>query len=103
MVPSLSRGLPVVYFLRLRSGTMYVGASVDLIQRLEDHVAGQACRTTTLDPPSALLRIESFETFSQARSREAQLQRWSRAKKESLVADDLAALKALSRSRAHSG
>jgi predicted GIY-YIG superfamily endonuclease len=82
MAPSLSRVTAVVYFLRLRSGILYVGASIELEQRLDDHVSGQACRTTTLDPLHALLRVEVFSTFSQACVREAQLKRWSRAKKE---------------------
>lgn len=62
MVPDLSKAMPVVYFLRLRSGMLYVGASVDLKQRLDDHVSGQACRTTQLDPPFALLRVEVCST-----------------------------------------
>ena len=79
-----SKGTCVVYFLRLRSDIIYIGASEDLEQRLDDHASGQACRTTRLDPPAALLRVEVFPTFSEARTREAQLKRWSRAKTEAL-------------------
>ena len=99
MVPSLSRGTPVVYFLRLRSGTIYVGCSTDLEQRLEDHSTGEACRTTVLDPPVTLVRVETSATFSDARHREAQLKRRSRAKKEALIAGDVRALRKLSQSR----
>lgn len=50
MVPSLpapstvegSRGVCVVYFLRLSNGWIYVGCSTDLELRLADHVKGQA-------------------------------------------------------------
>jgi len=91
--------MPVVYFLRLRSGTPYIGASVDLKQRLDDHVAGQACRTTQLDPPLTVLRVEVYPTFREARQREAQLKRWSRSKKEALIRGDLESLRTLSRSR----
>jgi len=49
--------MAVGYFLRLKSGVIYIGASIDLEQRLDDHVSGQACRTTELDPPSALLHL----------------------------------------------
>jgi predicted GIY-YIG superfamily endonuclease len=90
----------VVYLLRLRSGQLYIGSTTDLRQRLNDHASGQACRTTTIDPPVALLRIEIYPTFSDARHREAQLKRWSRAKKEALIRGDRHALKTLSRSRA---
>ena len=55
MAPSLSRGTCVVYLLLPRSGMLYVGAAVDLEQRLGDHVSGQACRTTAIDIPVALL------------------------------------------------
>src|SRR5687767_15029310 len=99
MAPNLSKGTPVVYFLRLRSGMLYIGASVDLKQRLDDHVSGQACRTTQLDPPLALLRVEVCSTFREARQREAQLKRWSRPKKEALIRGDFGNLRVLSRSR----
>lgn len=94
-----SKGMCVVYFLRLRSGALYIGASEDLEQRLEDHSSGQACRTTHSDPPISFLRFEAFATFSEARTREAQLKRWSRGKKEALIEDDLKTLHALSQSR----
>lgn len=99
MAPSLSRGMPVVYMLRLKSGVIYVGATTDLEQRLCDHARGQACRTTNLDPVTALLRIEMHPTFSVARAREAQLKRWSRAKKEALIRGDYDLLHHLARSR----
>jgi putative endonuclease len=86
MAPSLSRGTPVVYFLRRCSGITYIGTSIDLEQRLADHSSGKACRTTQLDPVVAILRVEVYPTFAQARHREAQLKRWSRAKREALIA-----------------
>ncbi|HUG09409.1 MAG TPA: GIY-YIG nuclease family protein [Opitutaceae bacterium] len=94
-----SKGTAVVYLLRLRSGTLKIGATTDLEKRLADHLSGNACRTTQLDPPTFLLRTEVCATFTEARRREAQLKRWSRAKKESIAAGDLAALRNLSKSR----
>ncbi|MEO6568430.1 MAG: GIY-YIG nuclease family protein [Opitutaceae bacterium] len=94
-----SKGMCVVYFLRLRSGALYIGASEDLEQRLDDHTSGQACRTTELDPPIVFLRFETCATFSDARTREAQLKRWSRAKKAALINGDFHGLHALSQSR----
>jgi predicted GIY-YIG superfamily endonuclease len=94
-----SKGSCVIYFLRLRSGALYIGASEDLEQRLDDHDSGQACRTTHLDPPASFLGIETYPTFSDARAREAQLKRWSRAKKEALIRGDAERLRTLSRSR----
>ncbi len=89
------------YVLRLRSGALYPGATTDLDRRYAEHRAGQACRTTRLDPPIALVYIEELPTCSAARQREAQVKRWSRAKKETLVAGDRATLRRLARSRDH--
>ena len=95
-------GLPsgcVVYVLRLHSGQLYIGSTTDLARRLSDHTAGRASRTTALDAPVALIRIEPFDTFASARTREAQLKRWSRAKKEALIRGDCDGLRVLARSR----
>ena len=91
-------GLPVgLHNLRLKSCRLYIGSTKDLDQRYKDHWLGKACRTTSLDPPIALLYSEELETFSDARKREAQVKQWSRAKKEALVSGDLTKLKDLSR------
>jgi putative endonuclease len=63
------------YILRLRSGKFYTGATTDLEQRFKDHLSGNACRTTRLDPPVALIHSEECQTFSDARKREAQIKR----------------------------
>ena len=62
-------------------------------QRYNDHRSGRACRTTQIDPPVALLHSEAFDTFSEARKREAQVKRWTRAKKETLATGDPTRLK----------
>ena len=38
----------VVYFLRLHSVARYIGASEDVEPGLDDHLSGQACRTTRI-------------------------------------------------------
>jgi putative endonuclease len=86
------------YILRLRSGTLYPGATKNLEERYKAHVAGKACRTTQLDPPQKLLYSEELDSFSDARKREAQIKRWSCAKKEALVAGDTAKLNTLAKS-----
>jgi len=87
------------YILRLKSGCLYLGSTTNLIRRYKEHLSGKACRTTQLDPPIALLYHEQFPTFSDARKREAQVKRWTRAKKEALVAGELAKLKCLATRR----
>jgi len=106
MIPSLPvESLPnplkdeaFVYFLRLRSGKIYVGCTIDLEQRLEDHSQGVACYTTKIDPPVELLRLELCPHFPSARRREAQLKKWSGQKKEALARGNLVLLKKLARS-----
>jgi len=87
------------YILRLKSGNLYIGSTTDLDKRYEDHCSGRACRTTTFDPPIALVYSEEYEMFSEARRREAQVKRWSRAKKEALIAGNLSSLRNLSKSK----
>ena len=87
------------YILRLRSGGLYLGATENLKQRYTDHLKGTACRTTSLDSPVDLLFSEEFDAFADARKREAQVKKWSRAKKEALLTGDLRRLKSLARSR----
>lgn len=99
MAPSLSRGLPFVYILQLRSGKFYTGCSTDYEVRFKDHKAGTACKTTKEDSPDALLWIEIHSNLPSARQRETQLKKWSRAKKEALTAGRLEELKNLSKSR----
>ena len=65
-----------IYILRLKSGQLYVGSTKNLDQRYKDHLSGNACRTTKLDPPDALVYSEEYDTFSEARRREAQIKRW---------------------------
>ena len=59
-----------------------MGASHELDTRIVEHFTGNGCRTTNLDPPVELVYSEKHLSFSEARRRENQVKRWSRAKKE---------------------
>ncbi len=87
------------YILKLQSGSLYIGATKNIEKRYAKHRAGEAGRTTSLDPPIALVYSEKHDSFTKTRQREAQVKRWSRAKKEALVSGDKSKLKALSRPR----
>jgi len=87
------------YILQLRSGAFYCGATENLEQRFLDHKNGRACRTTKLDPLIALMYSEELPDFAGARARETQVKKWSRAKKEALIAGNTERLKQLARSR----
>jgi putative endonuclease len=69
-----------------------------LVARYQYHVSGKASRTTALDPPSCIIYSERYDTFKEARKREAQVKRWSRAKKEALIRGDFKKLVKLSKS-----
>ncbi|MBN2570465.1 MAG: GIY-YIG nuclease family protein [Deltaproteobacteria bacterium] len=88
-----------LYILRLQSGGLYIGCTKNIRKRYQDHFNGRGCRTTKSDPPVEPIYHERFDSFSAARKREAQIKRWSRAKKEALVAGDLEKLKLLSKSK----
>jgi len=88
-----------VYLLRLKSGGLYIGACNDVDKRYIEHCKGKASRMTKLDPPVDIAYTEEFKTFVEARRREAQIKRWSKAKKEALMAGDFAELKKLAKSR----
>ncbi|MBW1846505.1 MAG: GIY-YIG nuclease family protein [Deltaproteobacteria bacterium] len=88
-----------LYILRLKSGGLYTGATIDLEQRYKEHCSGKASRTTKFDPPTELTYSEEYETFVEARHREAQIKRWSRKKKEALVSNDFEKLRLLAKSR----
>ncbi len=92
-----------LYILRLRSGRLYVGCTEDLPARCQANCDGIAGRTTELDPPVRLALSEEYSTLQAARRREAQVKKWTRAKKEALVAGDLAALRRLSKSHDGAG
>ena len=85
------------YILRLRSGTLYPGATKNIEDRYKAHLEGKACRTTKRDPPVDFLYSEELETFSDARRREAQVKRWSRSKREALASGDFETLHQLAK------
>jgi putative endonuclease len=99
LIPMSSLPSAWFYLLRLQSGVLYPGATTDLSRRWQEHLSGLACRTTRLDPPVSLAYSEPHPTFSAARRREAQVKRWTRAKKEALAVGNSAVLHSLARRR----
>jgi predicted GIY-YIG superfamily endonuclease len=88
-----------VYILRCADDAYYVGSTSDLPGRIERHQKGAGPRFTACRRPVELVYSESHPSMQEARKRERQLKRWSRAKKDALITGDLAALKDLSRRR----
>ena len=87
-----------VYVLRCAKNSYYVGVTRDLKSRFYEHCRGSGALFTKRKTPEAILYHESFCSKSLALKREQQLKRWSRAKKEALMAGDTVTLRSLSTS-----
>lgn len=88
-----------VYVLLCSDGSYYVGSTHDLAQRVKAHAEGRGCRYTAQRLPVSLVYSEPQESESAAVRRETQIKRWSRAKKDALIAGDARRLRKLSKSR----
>jgi predicted GIY-YIG superfamily endonuclease len=84
-----------VYILRCADNSLYIGETNDLESRLRKHREGSACLFTTRRGPVLLAYSEAHATHDAALKRERQLKRWTRAKKEALIAGEFARLKVL--------
>jgi predicted GIY-YIG superfamily endonuclease len=84
-----------VYVLRCADGSLYVGETSNLEQRVVRHREGTASAYTARRRPVSLSYSECHPTRNVALKRERQLKRWTRAKKEALVAGDVERLKKL--------
>jgi predicted GIY-YIG superfamily endonuclease len=87
-----------VYIVRCRDASYYVGQTDNLEERIADHNGGQFSAYTRKRRPVHLVFSDEFQTREEAIARERQLQGWSRAKKEALIAGNWERLKLLSRS-----
>ena len=89
-----------VYILRCADGTHYTGVTNDYVSRVSDHQAGIDPRSYTFNRrPVTLVRVEEFGSVIEAISREKQLKRWSRAKKNALIMGDIERLQQLSKAK----
>ncbi len=87
------------YILRCADSSYYVGSTDNLEQRVVRHNAGRGPRWTVVRLPVELVYYEIHEAAEQAIQREKQIKKWSRDKKEALIANDTQKLKSLSKCR----
>lgn len=93
-----------VYILEMLSGHYYVGSTGNLKRRIVEHFKGRGDNTTKVGGFKRLLYAETYPNRVLAEHREYQLKRWSRAKKYSLVNNNLGSLRLLTqqlRARLH--
>lgn len=97
--PEAVEGLRFIYVLQSKDGTYYVGQTRDLRERLRKHRLGLGAKHTKDHPGCWLVYWEGPLPPNSAVAREAQLKRWSRAKKEALISGDVRSLAILARCR----
>lgn len=85
-----------LYILKSDSNKLYIGQTNNLLHRQNYHNWGVAAKFTAQNKGSfGIVYTEEFQTRKEAMKREAQLKKWSRAKKEALIAGNLEKLKLL--------
>jgi putative endonuclease len=77
-----------MYILECADGSYYTGSTIDLERRLWQHQNGLGANHTARRLPVMLVYCEWFDRVSDAFYREKQVQRWTRRKKEALIAGD---------------
>jgi predicted GIY-YIG superfamily endonuclease len=82
-----------VYILRCADSSFYIGETDDVPARVSRHNDGRGSTFTASRRPVRLVFTEVHESRADALVREQQLKRWTRAKKEALIAGDRIALK----------
>ena len=84
-----------VYILRWADGALYIGETSDIAARVAKHNEGGASAFTAKRRPVVLAYSEQHPNRNTALARERQVKRWTRRKKDALVAGDLKLLKRL--------
>lgn len=94
------------YILLCANGQYYVGSTNNLELRLKQHqgeipldAGRRGAEFTKLHLPIELVYKEEYPTIQQAFKREQQIKKWTRAKKEALIAGNIELLKQLSKSK----
>ena len=86
-----------VYILKCSDESYYTGHTTKIIERIILHNTGMASTWTRDRLPVQLVYIHRFTTKGQAYLAELQIKRWSRAKKEALINNDIDLLKYLAK------
>lgn len=74
-----------VYVIECDDGTLYTGYTTDVERRVDEHDRGEGAKYTRGRTPVTLKHTESFESRSDAMSREHEIKSMSRSEKENLI------------------
>ena len=89
-----------IYILLCSDNSYYIGVTNNLEKRVLQHQNGFDLTSFTFNKrPLSLVYNEEFVDIKQAIEREKQLKKWSRAKKEALIKNEIDKLKNLSKSK----
>ncbi|MCB0459693.1 MAG: GIY-YIG nuclease family protein [Flavobacteriaceae bacterium] len=89
-----------VYILECIDGTYYTGITSDLDQRLMEHISGKYTGSYTFNRrPVKLVFYSEFTDPGLAISKEKQIKKWSKLKKQALISGDYEALPNLAKKR----
>jgi predicted GIY-YIG superfamily endonuclease len=88
-----------VYILECRDGSYYTGCTTDIDTRIAQHRAGTHEGYTSARLPVEVVYVCEFQSLHDAIDCERRLKRWTRAKKEAVIAGRFEALPSLSLSR----
>ena len=79
-----------IYILRTSGNTLYIGQTNNLERRIKEHQSKSSRSAKYIRYYSSfeLVYSEEYETSVEAVAREIQLKKWTRGKKETLIASD---------------
>lgn len=79
------------YIVRCSDNSLYCGQTNNLVKRISEHNSSKtrSAKYTKIRRPVSLAYFEKFETLQLAMKRELQVKKWSKKKKEALVAGNL--------------
>jgi len=88
-----------LYIARCSDRTLYVGISNNVDERIIRHNKGLGSLWIKAHGNAEIVYQEDFDNYTDARTREVQLKKWSAIKKEALISGNIQKLKDLSKSR----
>ena len=86
-----------VYILECADKSFYVGSTMSIKLRLQQHNSGKGAKYTSKRLPVKLVYLESVSRLDRGFEREHQIKRWSRRKKQALIDSDFKLLRELSK------
>ena len=76
----------VVYILKCKDSSLYVGCTSDIQKRIEEHNnSKKGAHYTKIRRPVVLVHEEEYKTLKEARKREAEIKRLPRVEKLKLI------------------